>query len=297
MRRSLFVVFVVALLSFAFLSGCATSPTGRTQLLLVSPEAAIVHSAPAYLSMVAQLSEEHGLLNDPVLADRIAVITGRLVAVAEQQYPHTATWDWSVALIDDPETVNAWCMAGGRMGLHSGLIAQLDPTDDELAQVMGHELSHAIANHTAEQMSLAIAKTLGVVAIAIASEDDDTATAASTAAELAIALPNSRAAETEADRIGIELAARAGYAPGAAATLWEKMTGLADGNRPPEFLSTHPSPYRRQEELADLAQAMLPLLAKTPPIAREVRILSALSTLSTLSTTSVHSPEPSPQTW
>lgn len=282
MRRSL---FAVALLSFAFLAGCATSPTGRTQFLLVSPEAAIAHSVPAYLSMVEQLSEEPGLLSDPVLADRIAVITGRLVAVAVRQYPHTSAWDWSVALIDDPETVNAWCMAGGRMGVHSGLIEQLDPTDDELAQVLGHELSHAIANHTAEQMSLAIAQTLGVVAIAVAAEDEETADAASAAAELAIALPNSRAAETEADRIGIELAARAGYAPGAAATLWGKMIGLADGRRPPEFLSTHPSPYRRQETLADLARAMRPLLPETPPIAREVQILYA------------HSLEPSEQTW
>ena len=266
---------VWGLLALGLLAGCATSPTGRTQFLLVSPEAAIAHSAPAYLSMVEQLSEEHGLLYDPVLADRIGVITGRLVAEAERQYPHTATWKWGVALIDDPETVNAWCMAGGRMGVHSGLVVQLDPTDDELAQVMGHELSHAIANHTAEQMSLAIAQTLGVVAIAVASEDEDTANAASAAAQLAITLPNSRAAETEADRMGIELAARAGYAPGAAATLWEKMIGLADGLRPPEFLSTHPSPYRRQETLADLAQTMRPLLPQTPPTPREVQILSA----------------------
>ena len=282
MPRSL---LAVSLLSFVLLAGCATSPMGRTQLLLVSPEAAIAHSAPAYLSMVAQLSEEHGLLSDPVLADRIAVITGRLVAAAERQYPHTSAWDWSVALIDDPETVNAWCMAGGRMGVHSGLIEQLDPTDDELAQVMGHELSHAIANHTAEQMSLAIAQTLGVVAIAVAAEDEDTANAASAAAELAIALPNSRAAETEADRIGIELAARAGYAPRAAATLWKKMIDLADGPRPPEFLSTHPSPHRRMETLAALAQTMRPLLTETPPTARDVRIFSA------------HSLEPSQQTW
>ena len=281
MPRSL---LAVSLLSFAFLAGCATSPTGRTQLLLVSPEAAIAHSAPAYLSMVEQLSEKHGLLADPVLADRIAVITGRLVAAAERQYPHTRAWDWSVALIDDPDTVNAWCMAGGRMGVHSGLIVQLDPTDDELAQVMGHELSHAIANHTAEQMSLAIAQTLGVLAIAVA-EDEEAANAASTAAELAIALPNSRTAETEADRIGIELAARAGYAPSAAATLWKKMTNVGDGRRPPEFLSTHPSPDRRLETLADLAEAMRPLLPETPPIAREVQILSA------------HALEPSQQTW
>lgn len=273
------------LLAIAFLAGCATSPTGRTQFLLVSPAAAIAHSEPAYFSMVEELEREHGLLDDPLLADRVAVITGRLVAAAERKYPHTATWQWSVALIDDPETVNAWCMAGGRMGVHSGLIERLDPTDDELAQVMGHELSHAIANHTAEQMSLAIAQTLGVVAIAVTAEDEDTANAASAAAELAIALPNSRAAETEADRMGIELAARAGYAPGAAATLWEKMIGLADGARPPEFLSTHPSPHRRLETLADLAQTMRPLLPDTPPIAREVQIFSA------------HSLEPSQRTW
>ncbi len=225
--------------------------------------------------MLAEMEREHGLLDDPLLADRISVITGRLVAVAETQYPHTATWKWSVALIDDPETVNAWCMAGGRMGVHSGLVEKLDPTDDELAQVMAHELSHAIANHTAEQMSVAIAQTLGVVAVAATTDDENAPSAASLAAQLAVGLPNSRAAETEADRMGIHLAARAGYEPAAAASLWQKMIDNAAGARVPEFLSTHPSPYRRQETLADLAQQARPMLPETPPIPRQVEILSA----------------------
>ena len=84
-------------------------------------------------------------------------ITGRLIAQAITCDPTREAWEWSVQVIDDPKTVNAWCMAGGRMAIYTGLIQKVDPTDDELAQVMGHEISHALANHTAERMSVAMA--------------------------------------------------------------------------------------------------------------------------------------------
>ena len=148
------------------LSGCVTSPTGRSQFLLVSPDAAIAESRVAYLATVRQLQREDKLLNDPLLAERVGEVTGRVVAATVARYPHTAGWNWSVALIDGPETVNAWCMAGGRMAVYSGLVHQLDLTDDELAQIMGHEIAHAVANHTAERMSMAIASGLGLAAVA-----------------------------------------------------------------------------------------------------------------------------------
>jgi predicted Zn-dependent protease len=172
-----------------------------------------------------------------------------------------------VEVIDDPKTVNAWCMAGGRMAVYTGLILKIDPTDDELAQVMGHEISHALANHTAEKMSISMASQMGVIAAGIASDKPGQAMAmAAAAAQLAVQLPNSRTAEAEADRIGIELAAKAGYDPKAAATLWQKM-GALGGGAPPEFLSTHPGPEHRQQELAKLAPQMQPLYAAsgTPP--------------------------------
>ena len=172
--------------------------------------------------------------------------------------PDSAQWQWSVQVIDDPKTVNAWCMAGGRMAIYTGLIQKVDPTDDELAQVMGHEIAHALANHTAERMSVAMASQLGVLAVGIMSDIRGQAMAlAATAATLAITLPNSRASENEADRIGIELAAKAGYDPRAAVTLWQKMA-KAGGSAPPEFLSTHPATHTRQQRLGALAPKMMP---------------------------------------
>ena len=266
MRRFLIVVLIAALLP-----ACATSPTGRSQFLLISPERAVELSRPAYLSEVETFAREGKLLKDPVLADRIEVIAGRLVAVAVRFYPHTAGWEWSVALVDEPDEVNAWCMAGGRMAVYSGLVYKLDLNDDEIAQVMGHEVSHAIANHTAEGMSLAIAQELAVVTVAIASEDDHLAQIADLAATLAIGLPNSRSAETEADQMGMRLAALAGYDPGAAATLWEKMEAEG-GARPPQFLSTHPSPENRAGRLKAMAADMRGLLPAVPPRPYSVQI-------------------------
>jgi predicted Zn-dependent protease len=252
--RRILTLIITLYTAAAVLPGCATSPTGRSQLLLVSPEAAVVESRKAYISTVQQLGAENKLLNDPALADRVQVITGRLVAVAVQEYPNTRDWEWSVALIDGPDTVNAWCMAGGRMAVYSGLIDQLDLTDAEFAQIMGHEISHALANHTAERMSVAMATTAGVIAAGVAADNNATALAgAALAAKLAIELPNSRTSESEADQMGIEIAAKAGYDPQAAVTLWQKMA-KAGGSAPAEFLSTHPSPGNRQERL----QAMVP---------------------------------------
>ena len=259
-------------LAAALLCGCATSPTGRTQFLLISPEAAIVESRRAYATEMYNVGAEGKFLDDPVLADRLATITGRLVGEAEAMFPHTRDWAWSVALIDEPEIVNAWCMAGGKMAIYSGFVEQLNPTDDELAQVMGHEISHAVAHHTAERMSVAIAQGLGVLAVGAATEDVAATRAAGLIAQLALSLPNSRAAETEADRIGIEIAARAGYDPAAGASLWRKMEGLG-GGRLPEFLRTHPSPGNRAQTLAALAPTLRPLMPATPPPPKPIEVL------------------------
>jgi predicted Zn-dependent protease len=173
--------------------------------------------------------------------------------------PETAKWDWSVQVIDEPKTVNAWCMAGGRMAIYTGLIQKIDPTDDELAQVMAHEIAHALANHTAERMSVAMASQAGVLAAGILSDQPgQTMVLAATAAKLAVDLPNSRTAETEADRIGIELAAKAGFDPRAAVTLWQKMGAVGGGKAPPAFLSTHPSDTQRKDRLNALVPKMLP---------------------------------------
>ena len=251
MYRSLVAIVIAALLA-----GCATSPTGRRQLMLISPESAIVESKVAYLSTVDELDKQNKLVDDPRMADKVATITGRLVTEAIALYPNSANWEWSVAIIDDPKTVNAWCMAGGRMAVYTGLFEKLKLTDDEFAQIMGHEISHALANHTAERMSRAMATSLGVLAVGISSDRPGaTMAGAAVAAKLALELPNSRTAESEADRIGIELATRAGYDPDAAVSLWDKM-GKQSNGAPPEFLSTHPAPGNRGAALAALTPEM-----------------------------------------
>jgi predicted Zn-dependent protease len=252
-RLSLFA-FVVGLL----VSACATSPTGRSQLMLVSEDTAIEASAQAYQETIGELKREGKISQDPALKARVDRITGKLIAQAIKMRPNTKDWDWQITIIDDPDTVNAWAMAGGRMALYTGLIEQVQPTDDELAQVLGHEISHALAKHTAERMSVAMATQFGVMAVGIASDSSARDIAlASVAAQLAINLPNSRSAEAEADRIGIELAAKAGYDPHAAVTLWQKM-GQVGGSHPPQFLSTHPSPDNREAKLKSYIPQMMP---------------------------------------
>lgn len=246
-------IFTLVLLVIA---ACATSPTGRRQLMLVSEESSIVSSREAYLTTVKELDDAGKIEDDAAVISRVNTITGRLITEAIVMRPDTADWDWSVVVIDDPEMVNAWCMAGGRMAIYTGLLEKVQPTDDELAQVMGHEISHALAAHTAEKMSMQIATSLGVAVVGIASDNTGVAlTGAALAAMLAVNLPNSRSAEKEADRIGIELAAKAGYDPKAAATLWQKM-GRVSGSSMPQFLSTHPAPDNRQEKLTRLAVKM-----------------------------------------
>ena len=247
-----------ALLALA-VTACVTSPTGRRQLSLVSEEAAIGASAEAYATQLAELRREGKIETDSRVTRRVDQITERLVAQAIAMRPETAGWQWSVAVIDDPEMINAWCMAGGRMAVYTGLLTKLDPSDDEIAQVMAHEISHALANHTAERMSVALATSAGVaLAGAVVGDDksEGAQNAAAVAAQLAVQLPNSRSAESEADEIGIELAAKAGYNPNAAMSLWQKMQQAA-GSGPPQFLSTHPSPSNRQERLAALAPQMM----------------------------------------
>ena len=247
------------LILILFLPGCATNPvTGRSQLMLISEERAIDASRDAYVKMLKPLNEEGKLDNDSKMTERVHDITAKLIAQAIKYRPETKKWDWRVKVIDDPKTVNAFCMAGGKMAIYSGLILKLDATDDEIAQVMGHEIAHALSAHTAEQMSVAMATNLAITGFAITQDEPGVALAgASLAAAVAIQLPNSRTAETEADVIGIELAARAGYDPRAAVSLWKKMAKESGGSEF-DFFSTHPSPGKRIENLQKLVPKMMP---------------------------------------
>ncbi|TVP92696.1 MAG: M48 family peptidase [Thioalkalivibrio sp.] len=260
-RRLAWPGALMLLAAFAlFLSGCTVNPvTGRSQLMLVSESAAISASRQAYVEMLAPAREEGRIDSDPRVKQRVQGITERVVAQAVRYRPETAEWDWEMSVIEDPDTVNAFAMAGGKMAIYTGIIDQLELDDDELAQIIGHEIAHALSAHSAEKMSVALASNLALATYAATGERSGVAlTGAALAALVAVQLPNSRQMEAEADQIGIELAARAGYRPEAAARLWGKMAEKAAASQP-VFLSTHPAPASRQRDLAALAEQMQPL--------------------------------------
>jgi len=256
-QKTFFLILFTTLI--LFLQACSTAPiTGRKQLLLVPESQAINASAEAYVAMLAPIKKEGKLDNDPKVKARVDLITSKLIAQAIKYRPDTESWNWSVHVIDEPQMVNAWCMAGGRMAIYTGLLNQINPSDDELAQVMGHEIAHALAKHTAEKMSVAMATNIATQVVATQFENQQLALQGTAlAASVAITLPNSRTAEAESDRIGIEIAAKAGYNPHAAATLWEKM-GQVSGGSDFDFLSTHPAPSKRMKTLRALAPKMMP---------------------------------------
>jgi predicted Zn-dependent protease len=230
--------------------------------MLVSEQSAIAQSESAYSSLIAGLGESGQLSKDKKLIARVQKITDRLITEAVSYRSETKDWKWSIEVIDEPETVNAFCMAGGKMAIYTGLINKVEPTDDEIAQVMGHEISHALASHSAEKMSVRLAAELAVVAVTATANQENKQVAndvSSLAALALITLPNSREAESEADRIGIELAAKAGYDPHAAVTLWEKMMKATGQKSRFDFLSTHPASPKRVEALAALESKMNPI--------------------------------------
>ena len=250
---------VVAALLAATLTGCQENPvSGRKQLVLVSEEQAQASSAQAYATTLSEAQKKGKLSNDAALNNRVKRITDRLIAEAKLMYPPSRDWKWSVAVIDEP-TLNAWCMPGGKMAIYTGIINKLKLNDDEIAQIMGHEISHALLGHGRERMSRAMATQGGLLLGSIVSGQD--LSALGPVADIALTLPNSRDAESEADRYGIELAARSGYDPRAAIRLWEKMSA-ASGNGPPQFLSTHPAPANRIQALNALVPQMMPIYEK-----------------------------------
>jgi predicted Zn-dependent protease len=266
---NLFRVFF--LLAIVVVASCQNAPvTDRKQFMLVPESQAIEASTEAYAQVLAPIQKQGKLNDNAAMKARVDKITARLVAQAIKYRPETESWNWQVAVIDDPQTLNAWCMAGGMMAIYSGIITQLNLTDDEIAQVMGHEISHALAKHTAERMSTAMASQaalqIGAMLLGIDSASNQMALqAAAAATTVGVQLPNSRKQESEADRIGIELAAKAGYDPHAAPRLWEKML-QATGNRgQSDFLSTHPQSEKRQEALAALIPQMMPYYEDKSP--------------------------------
>lgn len=263
MVRALLIPFAAAA---AFLSGCETTDTtkagvvgvDRDQRFLVSAEEVNAGAVKAYAQMMGEARKKDALDKDPAQVQRVQAITKRLVAQTGAFRPDAAKWPWEVHVISIDE-VNAWCMPAGKMAIYTGLIQKLNATDDEIAAVMGHEISHALREHSREQISRQMGTQMGIGLVgALFGIGELGQSVAGQVANVTLNLPNSRQAETEADRIGIELAARAGYDPNAAISLWEKMSKVG-GGQPPKWLSTHPPHEDRINDLRAYAQKVMPL--------------------------------------
>ena len=236
-------------------AGCQTVQTtqpgaigvDRKQQMLVS-EAEVEKGAQAAYQQELDKARQKGALNaDKDKYNRVQAISRRLIPQTTVFRPDAANWQWEVN-VETTDDVNAYCMPGGKIMVYTGLIDQLHATDAELAAVIGHEIAHALREHSRERLSRAYAQQIALAGIAIATGAGDTTMAlADQVAAVTFTLPHSREQEAEADRIGLELMARAGYDPDASISLWQKMGKL--GGSKSEFFSTHPSSESRIRDL------------------------------------------------
>jgi predicted Zn-dependent protease len=219
--------------------------------------------AQSYQKTVGEATSKGVLDKTSNDAKRIQAIADRLIAQAPIFRPDSAQWKWEVNLIKSDE-LNANCGPGGKIFFYTGLIDSLKLTDDEIAAIMGHEIAHALREHGREAMSKAYGIEMAKQgAGALFGLGQDSLALADTVANYGMTLPNSRANENEADLIGLELAARAGYNPNAAITLWNKMSKASEG-APPEFMSTHPASSSRIASLQAAIPKVMPLYEKAP---------------------------------
>ncbi|KAA0911671.1 M48 family metallopeptidase [Pusillimonas sp. ANT_WB101] len=267
-RRTLMVGLVSAATA---LGGCAavdTTSSGavgvdRKQYMsgLVSEQALQQEAAQQYSSLLSKAKTQGALDVNAAQTKRVQAIANKLIAQVGVFRPDAANWDWQVHVLNSDE-VNAWCMPGGKIAVYTGLINQIKPTDDELAAVIGHEMAHALREHAREQVSQQMVTNMGLSVLSAVTGSTATGDLGGALSQVMFTLPNSRTHEAEADRIGVELAARAGYDPRAAVTLWQKMGALGGGSQQPEFLSTHPSAANRIADLTEAANKVLPLYKK-----------------------------------
>lgn len=233
----------------------------RSQFLVVSASEVDRLSAVSYNEQNQKAKEKNILLTSGPEYDRLKAISNRLISQTGVFRDDTRQWNWQLVLINAP-ILNATCAPGGKITFYTGLIEQLNLTDDEIAAIMGHEIAHALREHGRERLSQAMAQSAVTnIAMAAAGAYGSAISAANQAAQYILVLPNSRQNESEADAIGLELAARAGFKPQAAISVWQKMNKATQGKGPPEFLSTHPSGETRIEQLSELMPAVEPLYA------------------------------------
>lgn len=252
------------------LAGCAsTTESGavgasRSQLLLVSSEELNTMAAQAYAKLTAEASAKGALNTDAAMLTRVRAIAARIQPQTAVFRGDAPGWKWEVNLIES-EQLNAFCMPGGKIMFYTGLIRKLNLSDEEIAVVMGHEIAHALREHSREQVSQATAAQTAIgVGTRLLGLGDGATQITGAAYEALVATRFSRAHETEADRIGLELMARAGYNPQAGVTLWQKMGSAGSGAGTPDFLSTHPSDSSRVQQIQALLPTVMPLYQAAP---------------------------------
>ena len=264
------ITFILAVTLSTQLSSCATTTSDsvagvkRTQFMLLPASYVTNMSNQAYAQTLSAAQKKKTLNDNGVELERVRNISNRLISQVGVFRSDASKWKWEVN-VEKNDQLNAYCMPGGKIMVYSGLIEKLNATDDELAAVIGHEIAHALREHGRERMSQAYVQQFGLQALAAvltkgtsAAVGNASMQAASMGSQLFFALPNSREQEREADKIGLELSARAGYNPDAAVSLWQKMAAQG-GSKPPEFLSTHPASENRITELRALAPRVRPL--------------------------------------
>lgn len=251
MRNILMILAVVN-----SLVGCQVNPvTGDSNVHIITESQAVQQSALAYSTILSDSKKAGKLDQDSAVYSRVRNIFERLLPYAKKVSFDAEKWDWEFHVISDP-TLNAWCMAGGRIAINTGLIDKLHVSDDELAFVMAHEMGHALGGHTAAKQSLQILTNLALLGYnGQHTSNPQLQQKAHDLIAMLISLPYSRGEELEADQTGLELLARAGYQPEASITLWKKMMDTG-GLQPPEFQSTHPSHENRIKTLGQQINSM-----------------------------------------
>jgi len=253
-------IFLGAVIFFLWY-GCSTvSVTGRKQLSLVSSSEINSMAATSY----TQTLSSNKLSTNAEQTAMIKRVGDRISKAVEQYLKENGMssvisgFQWEFNLIDDPATVNAWCMPGGKVAFYTGIMP-ICQDDVGVAVVMGHEIAHAIANHSAERMSQELVVQLGGMALSTALQQKSemtqqiALTVFGVGTQVGAILPYSRLHESEADKMGLIFMALAGYDPNEAPKFWERMQALSGGSAPPQFLSTHPSDAKR---ITDLKAAM-----------------------------------------
>lgn len=259
---------IIAAVVFAVASCASTTRPGaigvERQQLLIVPAATVERMALVHYADQYNKAKAAGrLIESGPEYDRLKVIGGRLIRQTAVFRDDTRQWKWHLSLIDAP-VLNATCSPGGKITFYTGIVRKLSLTDEEIAAIMGHEIAHAIREHGREKVSEAMGQQLFVsLASARTKSPEQNAALANQVAQILYVLPHSREKEAEADKIGLELMARAGYDPRAAINVWRKMS-VASGKTDPEFMSTHPSNASRINELTALQPIVQSLYLSAP---------------------------------